>query len=287
MTTFGPSSALCFINNDTEFRSWAQTLHNALAAHALVQTSDTGQINLATVAKPGAINTVAGYEIWRFNDSLQATAPIFFKIEYGVGGTTTHPNTWFTVGTATNGAGTLLGVTTNRHQLSPTTAPTGTNKNVYSSGAANRIWLAYGIDWATNSFSTFIIVERTKDATGVDTADGFMMMLSNGSSTVIFQSALFLGGTSSQTSAGCLVPIISGRGSVGADIALTPAVYYQGRAFYSTTMGGQVADVPGNLVYSVNYMGGTHTYLSLAGAVTPYMGMVGSGSTVFPQVLWE
>jgi hypothetical protein len=40
-----------------------------IAAMGLVQTSDTGQINWVTVARP-ALNTIAGYEIWRFNDAF-------------------------------------------------------------------------------------------------------------------------------------------------------------------------------------------------------------------------
>lgn len=75
----------------------------------LIKTADTGQINFATVVKPGA-STAGGYEIYRFNDSMQATAPIFFKIEYGTGGNTSIPSIWLTVGSGSNGLGTITGI---------------------------------------------------------------------------------------------------------------------------------------------------------------------------------
>jgi hypothetical protein len=95
------------ISTDAGFRAWASMVHNALAACGLVQTSDTGQINLATVSTPSSNSTYAGYEIWRFNDAEQADAPIFFKIEYGRGGSNTQPNWRWTVGTGSDGAGNI------------------------------------------------------------------------------------------------------------------------------------------------------------------------------------
>ena len=97
-------------NNATaaEFRAWAQFIHDVFVNGSWVQTGDTGQINLATVAAPGAANTKMGYEILRMDDALQSTNPVFLKLAYGSGSSTNFPAIWFMIGTATDGAGNLI-----------------------------------------------------------------------------------------------------------------------------------------------------------------------------------
>ena len=85
------------------------TLHDWFVI-GLVQTSDTGQIDTATVTRPITAIT-AGYETFRFNDSLQGIAPMFMKLEFGSGDNTpVTPAMWVTVGTGTDGAGTVTGI---------------------------------------------------------------------------------------------------------------------------------------------------------------------------------
>src|SRR5262245_813211 len=112
-------------SSDATFRAWGSALAAALAAVGLTQTSDTGQINWTTVTRPGT-STAAGYEIWRFNDTLQATAPIFLKIEYGTGTTALAPTMWITVGTGSNGSGTITGQSSTRTQFGRNSAPVST-----------------------------------------------------------------------------------------------------------------------------------------------------------------
>jgi len=88
------------------FRAWAKMISKALKEVGLVQTADTGQINLETVELP-AINTFAGYEIWRFADARQGTEPIFLKIEYGRAAAEQRPNLRLRYGTGSNGSGTI------------------------------------------------------------------------------------------------------------------------------------------------------------------------------------
>ena len=285
MSVSGPTLALCFLNNDTEFRAWAQVIHDKLVACGQTQTSDTGQINLVTVAKPAGTNTAAGYEIFRFNDTLQATAPLFYKVEYGTAAAATTPSIWIQVGSGTNGAGTLTGLLSTRVQLIPAASSTGTTKNVYASGANNRIWLAGGIDWASNANTYQFQIERTKDASGADTADGYYLQMLWGSSGASFQSALWAGGASTAVAAGPLVPIVSSRTAVGTDVGLVPGFYYQGKPFYSTMLGAASADVPGNLVYSVTYLGASRSYLSFGLALNLLACM--ASSSFYPQLLWE
>jgi hypothetical protein len=72
-----------------------------------VDTAATGSIDLTTVAAPVAVNTSSGYKVYRMADTLQATAPIFVKFEFGSGAAATTPSMWVTVGTTHDGLGNL------------------------------------------------------------------------------------------------------------------------------------------------------------------------------------
>jgi hypothetical protein len=103
------STTTTVINQTTDagFQTWIQEIITQLAAVGLTQTSDTGQINPSTVTRPGSGSTSAGYTIWRFDDTLQSTKPIFIKIEFGTSLGTNYPQLWVQTSTGTNGAGTL------------------------------------------------------------------------------------------------------------------------------------------------------------------------------------
>lgn len=95
---------------DAQFRSWGLAFHNSLIAVGLTNTADTGQIDFTTVLIP-APGASGGYKIYRFNDALQASAPIFIRIDYGIDASgAAVPQMWVQIGTATDGAGTLTGV---------------------------------------------------------------------------------------------------------------------------------------------------------------------------------
>lgn len=88
--------------NDTEFRQALQGIHDALSSVGLVQTSDTGQVNLSTVTRG------ACYEVWRFNDTASATKPIYLRFDYSVM-STYYVNLTITVGRGSDGSGSLTG----------------------------------------------------------------------------------------------------------------------------------------------------------------------------------
>lgn len=101
-------------SSGSAFNTWVQGVHDALEAIGMVQTTDTGQIDISTAdtSSTSGNNQVVGYEIWRFDDDVQSTAPIFFKLEYGVSysaGTYKGPQMWLTVGRGSNGSGSITG----------------------------------------------------------------------------------------------------------------------------------------------------------------------------------
>lgn len=84
-------------------------MHDALIGAGLIQTADTGQLNIAGIASQGNANFDHGYRIYRFNDSLQATDPLFIKVIFGTGDNVGHTCLRVTTGQGSNGSGTLTG----------------------------------------------------------------------------------------------------------------------------------------------------------------------------------
>jgi hypothetical protein len=169
--------------NDAGYRAWGTAVNAAIAASGLVQTSDTGQINWTTVTKPTAATTVKGYEIWRFNDSLQSTAPVFIKIEYSSGGNTSGNNQQllFTVGTATNGAGTITGNTMGTSvsassKVTNTTQSTNPAQPIWACHTAGSSLIIVGPHVAGYSTQACMFsLSRTVDSTGALTGEGLYM----------------------------------------------------------------------------------------------------------------
>jgi len=158
---------------DAGFRAWgggATEMNGQLAAVGLIQTADTGQINWTTVTRP-ATNTIAGYEIWRFADST-----LFLKIAYGTGPTATTPQMWITVGTGSNGSGTLTGATSTQAIFTSGSSPIST-ATVYTSRIC-RIADAMSLIWkeamtSIGSIGGMFCVGKTVDGTGAATTTGF------------------------------------------------------------------------------------------------------------------
>ena len=103
-------STVLFPDNSTDanFRAWVQFVHDLLiTTGGWVDPGDTGQLNIAAAAHPIAANTKVGYRIYRMDDTLQATSPVFMRLDYGSSATANQTGIWVTIGTATDGAGTI------------------------------------------------------------------------------------------------------------------------------------------------------------------------------------
>lgn len=164
-------------STDANFRAWGSPISAALAAVGLVQTPDTGQINWATVLKPAAANTVAGYEMWRFADALQATSPFFFKIEYGssAAGAVT-PGIWVTTGTGSNGTGAITNPSA-RQAIHSTGNSVGLT-TCFFSGGTNRFSMVLWASIVAAPFPLILSIERSHDTTGADTGE-YLSFVSN------------------------------------------------------------------------------------------------------------
>ena len=176
------------MSTDTHFRDNSSFIHDLLIAGGWTQTADTGQINFATVNKPGAGNTKAGYAIYEMADALQATVPLFLKINFGTGGTAATFGIWITLSTSTDGTGTPNGtVYVNNDSVSTPTcgssasAPTGTVVSRGSADTSRVVCEMFDHD-GTAAICLRFAIERSKSTIGADTGDGFIFMWSTSSS---------------------------------------------------------------------------------------------------------
>ena len=177
-------------NTDANFRLWGGGLSNAIQAVGLVRTADTGQINWSTVTRPLADSAMQGYEIFRFNDTLQSTAPIFLKIEYGSGDYgASCPSFKTTIGKGTDGAGNITGVlhaTANTQALNATN--TGDFLSYVSSGDGSMLVFSL---WPTaTTVATHgwrFALERSRDSGGNATGLGTFAYRLDGTGTTTAQ----------------------------------------------------------------------------------------------------
>lgn len=151
-------------STDAGFRAWGSELSAKLALVGCVQQADTGQINWATVVRP-ASSTAAGYEIWK-----TPAGNLCFKLEYGALGAVNFPSIWLTVGTGSNGTGTITGQTSTRAQPASNSAAASlvTNYPSYLCAVGDYV----GLSWKVNSLGTanetrtYFIIGPKVDATG-------------------------------------------------------------------------------------------------------------------------
>lgn len=162
------------------FKLWAQAISSAFSTFGWVQTADTGQVNWSTISAVPS-NTFV-YEIWKSNDSLSSSLPIYVRINYGWN--STSPQIQVVVGTSSNGSGTITGQCTNSGGL---TTITGINNNqgsttypcYFSGNAGNfRMWM-WGTTNASPATGCLFVIERSKSTAGADTADYFTVVWLN------------------------------------------------------------------------------------------------------------
>lgn len=218
--------------DDAGFRAWGADFATRLAAVGLVQTADTGQIDWGTVSRPGT-NSDAGYEVWRFDDTQQASSPLFLKFLYGTDDSAALPRILCQIGDATDGAGTLtlFGGTVPTFDMtwgvtSGTQAPNGISRQsfmVHTEGFFGVLWGIGGKSGATCYAN--LHVARTHDDEGTPDGDAALVIYpanpntgSSGSNvftsnyTISFVEQRGLSGASGHS---CLIPTGQSQSLVG------------------------------------------------------------------------
>jgi hypothetical protein len=285
-------SALYDHSNDAGFRAWVADFGNYCDQIGLPRHTDTGQINAATVTRP-ATNTAAGYEIRKLEDAGLPT--LYIKLEYGTHSGATLPATWASVGTGTNGAGTLTGLVTDRALLCRGITPTaGTTQSYFCRlpGFVGLIFHSGGQPSTGNGAS--LIVCRTCDASGVPTATGFVVYYGGGSTTYTPASVQAV-----RTSAPTEVFPRDINGNFTLTLhGLTVQVEGQNPLYrhqmptplpapvfgVCTYVGAHIAD---HTTFTATLVGSTPRTFMALGARTNFVGGPQSAATWVPAMLWE
>lgn len=160
--------------SDALFRAWGSAVSTALG-QMLTRVTQTGEINWATVNAPVATNTFQGFEVYRLNDSLQSTAPLFFKFEYGSHSATTISAIRLTIGKSVDGSGSVSNVLQSSINVLSGTSATTTSSNCYiSNGDGSGFVFSLQPD-NPSLVGGFCCVERSRDSQGQPTADALML----------------------------------------------------------------------------------------------------------------
>jgi hypothetical protein len=149
------------------FKQWAKAISDFMTSAGWTKSSDTGQVDWTAIASvPTAGNFV--YEIWQPGDALTT---FYLKIEYGTNTASTNTGSQIrlTIGTSTNGSGTLSGFVTSQ-QSYPQTAQTVTSTSAqwqcHFSGDASRIGIMMWRDETLVAAPVFFGVQRSLDSSG-------------------------------------------------------------------------------------------------------------------------
>jgi hypothetical protein len=157
---------------------------------------------LNDIATPGAANRVMTYDIFAFNDSLQATSPLFVKAEYR---TQLFPNSFhvrFTVGSAHNSSGSITSVDSMISNIGSAgggvIAPS--TDRIYASGDGSYFVLAMGLTTASTYGGQISLVERLHDEYGAPTGSGFHLLSTgpNNNSISVTSQATYYNATPAQ-----------------------------------------------------------------------------------------
>lgn len=294
MTTQTWVSAIAH-SNDADFRAWGSELSAKFVAAGLVKHTDTGQINWSTVTRPAA-NTAGGFEIWRFDDSLQGTAPIYLKIEYGTGVSAAYPQIWLTVGTGTNGSGTLNGTVSDRNTVAFSGAVSAGNYPSYLCVAAGFVGLIHkaGASGSSTGFA-FFAVSRTHDTAGDATGNGFFVLWGgNATSAVSNSQSVRTAATAAAYTASNVYTCVPAQpvGSlVGADYQVYPVMGIWPRVYVLPTLATVISsEVPAGTTFQVAMVGASNRTLIAVGSGFRCV-VVGTGPGVIGTyglaMLWE
>src|SRR6266436_1190027 len=185
-------------NTDANFRAWINEINNALIAFGWVATADTGQINFSTVTRPTAASVYQGYAMYKMGDSLQSTTPVFLRIDFGTSASADVPGIKFQVGVGgTDGAGNITGIIMAQVTTGTTgITPNASNFNCRSSGNSSAFRMNFWSTVLSNQGWT-LMIERDKDANGVDTALGINVIWAyvNGNNTSAINSQFITNAT--------------------------------------------------------------------------------------------
>lgn len=215
------------------FKSWASAISAFFTTAGWTQSTDTGQVNWSTIATVPGSNAFV-YEVWQPGDGLTT---FYLKVEYGNFGNANSPSLRLSIGTSTNGAGTLTGFYTPATQCNSGALSGLSSTATYEcdlSGVAGRMGVMMWRN-AANNQQQFFGVQRSLDSTGAATSD-YVTLWTCGNLVHTIQETISF-------SLGVAPPLsISGTGTAGGVPGLTQAYFVRGIALgsFGTPFNGEI-----------------------------------------------
>lgn len=253
--------------SDATWRAMLAAIKTNIEAMGWVQTSDTGQLDVTTSLKPTTTNQSRGYLLWRANDALAGSYPMILRMEFGSSGSTTQYRCDITVGSVTDGAGTIS-PTSNFYNrgFKDFPASSTTAYECYFCGDVNRLaFVLFDNHPSGTSALLGVSVERTHDSSGADTNVGIFATTSRG---LIDQWHRMIpySGTMAPVETKFMGPVPVNNGTlIGTSVGLFPIF-----PLYVVSLNQSVcwatyvpADISGNTIITFTMYGVTMTFLTM------------------------
>lgn len=288
-------------STSTDARNYIVDQHSNIINSGWAVSSDTGQMDEATVTIPGTTNTTIGYRVYYLDDSYHATNPIYMKIVYGSGvGTLYRVSTTYQFGVSTNGTGsmsdwssTLSVYNVVNSNLAYYSSTTGTFLGTYGEGYSVML-LGKGI-LNGNADTPVVSVQRAfNQQTGAVQDDGTFYVYLNQYSSAAFPASVQVTGfnrnyTQVISSVGTMcysksfVPM--GTTYSGANVEIYPDIFRARVANISPiTATYKLTDIAQDNYVTANILGANHTYRA-TGVIAPNSAQ--SASAYGLALIWE
>lgn len=262
---------------DAEYQAFTQAFEAAILASGFLEVApDTGQANLATHVRP-AVGAYSGYRIYRGKDALQATKPIFVKVEFGVSGSGVDKyQIRKTLSTATNGAGTPSGVVSAAGTFGAGAVGSGAAQ-MFGGGGSSAAFV-YIVDPGNANLNMIWLFGRLRDsADGSASGDILFDMFQSAAGLIFGQTYLWTdlsAAWATEASPGLakhmvdLTPNIHNGGNVNTTRLFQALVYRNAKTLAFPLLGGRSAELPftdpTSSKFSLAVWGGNHTFLPIA-----------------------
>lgn len=280
--------------SDATFRTWGSAFAAALLAVGLTKTSDTGQIDWVTVTRPVSVGD-AGYEIWRFNDSAQSSAPIYMKIRYGTHTTTSSGRVQIDIGQGSDGAGNLTGVVQTSAFSPQNSSGVATTAPLYMVYNSTTGFFAFYAGMVSSGWR--FCLERNKTLLGAGSTEAYFALNFTVTASAASQYVYRTGAGIWTSIAGTTQPHvvstagITGTGSAGGKAVAGGWVPWSGMSTHGPLektlglMNVRQADwTPGQTYTCRRWDGVSHTYLVVPSS---YGGVEQNGTVSYSAFLWE
>lgn len=295
---YGSAEYLWPQSGDAAWSAWCQSIYDLLVTTCgLTNTADTGSTALPVSSTYPTANNFSVWWVFRFNDSMQGSAPIYFKLELARGTGTANARIQVTAGTGTNGSGTITGVVLPATSIGVSNwTPSSTNPTRFEAcynTATGCFWMVAEPN-TTNTVS-FFMINRTLDSGGTPSADGWAVQYyaTSGSPTrAVREVAAAVTRTPTgfhAMPAGVISGSVTSQAHNGKNYLYPPTMWAttalkQLGGYYGVAKAGFAV----GSTWSINQFGTAHTYKCVGQATScPHQTDFGSSSGSGPLLIWE